>query len=86
MKSLIICPHLVTREEGSCKDTFEDELTEFKALAKSLPSLNIVNSVSFKLTKIYSATFLGSGKILQVNNLINRFQIKLVVNYPQKFL
>ena len=54
MKSLIICPHLVTREEGSSKDTFEDELTEFKALAKSLPSLNIVNSVSFKLTKIYS--------------------------------
>ena len=79
MKSLTICPHLFTRDGGSSKDTFEDELNEFKALAKSLPRLDIVDSVSFKLTKIYSATFFGSGKILQITKLINRVQIKLVL-------
>ena len=55
------------------------DFNEFTKLSKALPNINIVFDFSINLKKIYSGTFLGSGKITSLKKIIFNNKVKLLL-------
>ena len=55
------------------------DFNEFTKLSEALPDIKIVFDFSINLKKIYSGTFLGSGKITSLKKIIFNNKVKLLL-------
>lgn len=78
MLSLVICPESATKFK-KVERTASSRTAEFLELSRAIDIIEIASVLNLKVNKIHAGTYFGSGKIIEFKELVEKYNIKLIL-------